>query len=104
VRNNEPSTVGLFPGYQPNPLIRLDEFISTRIVEAVVHGIDLTDAVARPPTATPEGVAHTARLLDSLLARTRAGGRPPDLADDVAWLRAASGRDAHPDPRLPLLL
>jgi len=31
-------------------------------------------------------------------------GRPPDLADDLAWVRAASGRGpGHPDPRLPLI-
>ena len=27
-----------------------------------------------------------------------------DLADDLAWVRAASGRGpGHPDPRLPLI-
>ena len=32
-------------------------------------------------------------------------GRPPNLTgDDLAWVRAASGRGpAHPDPRLPLI-
>jgi hypothetical protein len=31
-------------------------------------------------------------------------GRPADLADDLAWVRAASGRGPeHPDPRLPLI-
>jgi hypothetical protein len=97
------STVGAFPGFEPYPLIRLDEFISTRIVEAVVHGIDLTDALRRPSTATTEGIAHTAQLLDDLLTRSRTGGRPPGLDDDMAWVRAASGRGAHPDPRLPLI-
>ena len=54
--------------------------------------------------ATPEGLAVTAAILDELLAR-RTAGRPPDLAgDDLAWVRAASGRGpAHPDPRLPLI-
>jgi uncharacterized protein (TIGR03083 family) len=103
-RRTEPSTVGAFSGFEPYPLIRLDDFISTRIVEAVVHGIDLTDALGCPSTATREGVAHTAGILDSLLTRSRVGGRPLDLDDDVAWLRAASGRATHPDPRLPLIL
>ena len=102
-RSNQPSLVGAFPGFEPYPLIRLDEFVSTRIVEAVVHGIDLTDALARPSSATPAGIAHTVRLLDELLTRSRDGERPPDLHDDAAWLRAASGRAPHPDPRLPLL-
>jgi hypothetical protein len=102
-RSTQGSTVGAFPGFEPYPLIRLDEFISTRIVEAVVHGIDLTDALRRPSTATAQGVAHTARLLDKLLTRTSIGGRPPDVADDAAWVLAASGRRPHPDPRLPLI-
>jgi Mycothiol maleylpyruvate isomerase N-terminal domain len=98
-----PGPVGAFPGFEPYPLMRLDDFVSTRIVEAVVHGIDLTDALGRPTTATPDGVAHAAQILDQLLERTRAGVRPTDLGDDLAWVRAASGRTPHPDPRLPLL-
>ena len=84
-------------------LMRLDEFVSSRIVEAVVHGIDLTDATGRASIATPEGVAFTAALFDELLARRTVAGRPADLADDLAWVRAGSGRSPHPDPRLPLL-
>ncbi len=53
--------------------------------------------------ATPEGVAFTASLLDELLARRTVAGRPTDLADDLDWVRTASGRAPHPDPRLPLL-
>ena len=94
-----PETVG--SGYYA--LMRLDEFAASRIVEAVVHGIDLTDATGRPSIATPEGVAYTAALFDELLARRTVAGRPADLTDDLAWVRAASGRQAHPDPRLPLL-
>ena len=94
-----PDTVG--PGYYA--LMRLDEFVPSRVVEAVVHGIDLTDALGREPIATPEGVAVTAGILDDLLARKTVPGRPPDLTDDMAWVRAASGRAEHPDPRLPLI-
>ncbi|MCI0686348.1 MAG: hypothetical protein L0Y54_03790, partial [Sporichthyaceae bacterium] len=74
--------------------MRLGEFVPSRVVEAVVHGLDLTDALGRPPMATPEGIALTARILDELLARRTVGGRPADLTDDLAWIRAASGRDA----------
>ncbi len=94
-----PDTVG--PGYYA--LMRLDEFVPSRVVEAVVHGLDLTDAVGRESIATPEGMALTARILDDLLARKTVAGRPADLADDVAWVRAASGRAEHADPRLPLI-
>jgi hypothetical protein len=94
-----PDTVG--SGYYA--LMRIDEFVTSRIVEAVVHGMDLTDALGRPTIATPDGVAVTAAILDDLLARRTVAGRPEDLADDVAWIRAASGRAEHPDPRLPLI-
>jgi hypothetical protein len=84
-------------------LMRLGEFVPSRMVEAVVHGLDLTDALGQDPIATPEGVAVTAALFDELLARLTVPGRPADLTDDLAWVRAASGRAPHADPRLPLL-
>ena len=77
--------------------MRLDEFVASRIVEAVVHGIDLTDAVGRETIATPDGVAFTAALLDDLLARRTVAGRPTDLSDDMSWIRAAAGRAPHAD-------
>jgi hypothetical protein len=94
-----PETIG--SGYYA--LMRLDEFVTSRILEAVVHGIDLTDALGRDTIATPDGIAVTAAILDDLLARRTVAGRPADLADDLAWIRAASGRAEHSDPRLPLI-
>lgn len=99
-RASAPDTIG--SGYYA--LMRLDEFIPTRVVEAVVHGLDLTDAIGADPAATPAGIALTAEILDELLARKTVAGRPADLADDLKWIRAASGRGLdHPDPRLPLI-
>jgi hypothetical protein len=98
-RATPPETIG--PGYYA--LMRLDEFVPSRVVEAVVHGFDVTDAVGGPSIATPEGVAISAAIMDDLLARRTVAGRPADLADDLAWVRAASGRAEHPDPRLPLI-
>ncbi len=99
-RASAPDTIG--SGYYA--LMRLDEFIPTRVVEAVVHGLDLTDAVGAEPAATPAGIALTAEILDELLARRTVAGRPADLGDDLTWIRAASGRGLdHPDPRLPLI-
>jgi hypothetical protein len=69
-----------------------------------VHGIDLTDALDRTSVATSEGIATTVNILDDVLARRTVAGRPPDLTDDVMWVRAASGRTVHPDPRLPLIV
>jgi hypothetical protein len=84
--------------------MQLGEFVPSRVLEAVVHGLDLTDALGREPMATPDGIAITAAILDDLLARRTVPGRPADLqGDDLAWIRAASGRGEHPDPRLPLI-
>ena len=85
-------------------LMRLDEWVPTRTVEAVVHGMDLTDALGSDPIATPAGTAAAASIIDELLARRTVGGRPADLSDDLAFIRAASGRGEHPDPRFPLII
>ena len=92
-------TVG--PGYFAP--MQVDEFVASRVVEAVVHGLDLTLVLNRDPIATPEGLALTAAILDDLLARRTVGRRPADLADDLAWVMAASGREEHADNRLPLI-
>ena len=96
---NSPDVVG--SGYYA--LMRLGDFVPSRVVEAVVHGMDLTDTLGQDTIATPEGVAMTAAIFDELIARRTVPGRPADLTDDMAWVRAASGRAPHPDPRLPLV-
>jgi len=83
--------------------MRVDEFVASRIVEAVVHGIDLTQALGREPIATAEGIAATAAILDDLLARRTIPGRPSELSDDLEWVLAASGRAESSDNRLPLI-
>ena len=84
--------------------MELGEFVPSRVLEAVVHGLDLTDPLGRDPIATPEGIAITAAILDDLLARRTVPKRPIDLSDDLEWIRAASGRSLeHLDPRLPLI-
>ena len=99
-RQHSPETIG--SGYFA--LMRLDEWIPTRVVEAVVHGIDVADTLGRPASPTSPGLETTALILDELLARRTTAGRPTDLVqDDVAWVRAASGRGTHHDPRLPLI-
>ena len=92
-------TVG--PGYFAP--MRVDEFVASRIVEAVVHGIDLTQALGRDSIATAAGVVATAAILDDLLARRTIPGRPAELADDLDWILAASGRAESSDNRLPLI-
>ncbi len=94
-----PSLVG--PGYFAP--MRADEFVASRIVEAVVHGIDLAQALDVPVFAAPDGIAVTAAILDDLLARRTTGQRPAGLSDDLAWVLAASGRAPSDDNRLPLI-
>ena len=89
------------PGYFAP--MRADEFVASRIVEAVVHGIDLAQALGAPYFATADGIAMTAAILDDLLARRTTGRRPANLSDDMDWILAASGRAGSSDNRLPLI-
>jgi hypothetical protein len=98
-RATPPGAVG--SGYYA--LMQLGEFVPSRVVEAVVHGLDLTDALGQGSMATPAGITMTAAILDELIARRYVPGRPAGLTDDLAWVRAASGRAPHDDPRLPLI-
>jgi uncharacterized protein (TIGR03083 family) len=99
-RSSAPDTTG--PAFYG--LMRLDDFMATRTVEAVVHGLDLTDALGRPPLPMPTAVPMAAAILDEVMARVSVPGRPADLVDDdLAFVRAASGRGEHPDPRFPVV-
>ena len=89
------------PGYFAP--MRVDEFAASRIVEAVVHGIDLTQALGRASIATADGIAMTAAILDDLLARRTIPGRPQEFSADLDWILAASGRAESGDNRLPLI-
>ena len=89
------------PGYFAP--MRADEFVASRIVEAVVHGIDLAQALGSPYFASADGIAVTAAILDDLLARRTTGRRPDALSDDLNWILAASGRAPSDDNRLPLI-
>lgn len=71
------------------PRMRLDEFLKTRIAEIVVHGIDLTDALALSPVARRSGVRLTVGILDQLL-----GQHPPHELrwSAIDYIRKATGR------------
>ncbi|MEV6637074.1 maleylpyruvate isomerase N-terminal domain-containing protein [Actinoplanes sp. NPDC051470] len=64
----------------------LSEFLSTRVVELGLHGLDIADAAARPPWITAAATDHLLRLLF------------PDTAPKIALLRLATGRG--PENRL----
>jgi hypothetical protein len=100
IRTTPPDTVG--PGFF-GPM-RLDEFVASRLVETAVHGMDLTDALVEPPLHMPRTTTMAAEVLDEVVARRTVPGRPSDLeGDDLAFIRAASGRGEHSDPRLPVV-
>src|SRR5579859_4248848 len=94
------------PGYFAP--MRVDEFVASRIVEAVVHGIDLAQALAVPYFATADGTAATAVILDDLLARRTTGRRPRRCLTtwNGSWPRRAglppvtAGCRSSADPRL----
>ena len=78
--------------------MRLDEYAATRVLELVVHGMDLSRALGVRPDVDDEALRLTAGILEGLLD----GPRPAGI-DDATWVMIATGRDAHPDHRLPVL-
>ncbi|RRR98333.1 maleylpyruvate isomerase N-terminal domain-containing protein [Glycomyces terrestris] len=68
----------------------LDDFLTTRIVEAAVHGIDLADAVGAPRWTTPEAQQTVTFLL---LGPGWATALASLGLDPVAFIAKATGRD-----------
>jgi uncharacterized protein (TIGR03083 family) len=66
----------------------LSEFLTTRVVELALHGLDLADAIAAPAWLTP---AAAALLQDLLLGPGRSA------PDPERFIRAATGRGSDPD-------
>lgn len=80
--------------------MRLDHYLTTRVFEVTVHGLDLREALGLEEVASPYALEVTAAVLDGLLG----GPRPSDVADDpVAFILAATGRHEHADPSLPVV-
>ena len=71
------------------PMMRLDEFVATRVLEVAVHGLDLADALDRDPWITPEATRITRAILVGLL-----GTEPPSsLAwEDITFIETGTGR------------
>lgn len=70
-------------------VMTLEEFLATRVVEIVVHGLDLADALGREPWNTRDGLDLTTATLRALLK-----GDPPDALrwTDVIFVDKATGR------------
>lgn len=82
----------------PRGPMRLDEYLATRVVELVVHHVDLRTALDLPPSPTALAGSLTVSVLEGLLGspRPRAMGRD-------RFIRAATGRLVVEDPRMPVL-
>lgn len=78
--------------------MRLDDYLATRVVELVVHHLDLRAALDVPPVVPPASGALTVEVLEALLE----GTRPRNFGRD-RFIRAATGRIAVDDPRFPVL-
>jgi hypothetical protein len=88
----------------PRGTITRDDFILTRVIELVVHGDDLARSapeVPRPPLLDAAVAAVSKALAQAYVEVT--GREPPELGDDLDWIRSATGRVPSADAALPLL-
>lgn len=79
-------------------VMRLDEYLATRVVEVVVHHLDLRRALELPPAATPDASRMTMEVLEALFGSPR----PRNLGRE-RFILTATGRIASEDRRFPVL-
>ena len=74
-----------------SPILTLDDFVTTRVVEITVHGMDMSDGLERDVWATQEAVDVTTAVLRGIL-----GEEPtPDLGwGDLTFIEKGTGRQA----------
>ena len=78
--------------------MRLDEYVATRVLEVVVHHLDVRVALDLPPVATPQAARMTMDILEQLLGEAR-----PRNMGRTRFIQAATGRITVDDPRFPVL-
>ena len=76
----------------------LDEYLATRVVELVVHHMDVRAALDLPPESDVGAARLTMAVLEGLLG----GPRPRNLGR-TRFILAATGRVEVDDPRFPVL-
>jgi len=76
----------------------LDDFVATRVLELVIHHMDLRRALDQPPAADPDAARMVAADLEAMLGSPR----PRNMGRD-RFLLVATGRLPSDDPRFPLL-
>ena len=69
--------------------MRLADYVPTRVLEMTVHGLDLADALGRPPWTTPGAAEVTRSVLVGLLE-----AEPPAGWDDTMFFDKGTGRAA----------
>lgn len=83
------------------PITR-DDYLTTRLLELVVHGDDLQQALGRTDAPLlPTAVDAVAVALAA--AYEQRTGAPPAEATGIGWIRRAAGRVPDADAHLPLL-
>lgn len=78
--------------------MRLDEYVATRVLEVVVHHLDVRTALDLPPLSTPGAARMTMAILEGLLGEPR-----PRNMGRTRFIQAATGRLSVDDPRFPVL-
>ena len=78
--------------------MRLDEYTATRVLEIVVHHMDLRAALDLPPASDPQAARMVMGVLEGLLG----GPRPRNLGR-TRFIQVATGRSSSDDPRFPVL-
>lgn len=78
--------------------MRLDEYVATRVLEVVVHHLDVRVALDLPPTPTPDASRLTMAVLEGLLGEPR-----PRNMGRTRFIQAATGRLPVDDLRFPVL-
>ncbi len=73
------------------PVLRLDEFVKTRVLETAVHRLDLLHALGRERSLRPESAAVIVPVLEALLGSPL----PGELGwSDLEFVEAGTGRRA----------
>jgi uncharacterized protein (TIGR03083 family) len=79
-------------------VLTVADLVSTLVVEATVHLLDLTVGLPDPPAPPPAALRHTRGVLEASY-----GGPLPAAWDDTEAVLRGTGRLPADDPRLPLL-
>jgi uncharacterized protein (TIGR03083 family) len=78
--------------------MRLDEYAATRVLELVVHHMDLRAALDLPPVTTPAAGRLAMQILEGLLGSPR-----PRNLGRTRFILTATGRLPSDDERFPVL-